>query len=295
MVALQHRYEADEEPRALAAARHEVERLEAGLSRALLAAPPEALRAIAERARFAEAAVARWQARVGDRPVLDPSADAAVLDAVDEVKAARAGQNVALRERHRILATGNGLGLLGLGVAGGLVLLGSSPMALPVAVAVAASPIGPVVAGWMATQRCSIAARRVGVARAQWSERLAATGAPTMGELAALRIAVKAWERRRDEAEVATETARPHQRAWYRLAGPGIPPTEVEEVIARIEALRQAQLRLVGGLLGELVERRAMDVLAPAAELAEPSAPPWWLADAVDRLRSNSRLRLWGA
>jgi len=294
VVALLHRYEADEEPKALAAARDEVDRLEAGLSRALLATPPDALRAIAERARLAEAAVARWQARVGARPVLDVAADAAVVEAMGEVKAARAGQNVALRERHRILATGNGLGLLGLGVAGGMVLLGSSPMALPVAVAVAASPIGPVVAGWMATQRCSIAARRVGIARAQWTERLEATGAATMGDLAARRIAVKAWERRRDEAEVATETARPHQRAWYRLAGPGVPPTDVEDVIARIEQLRQAQLRLVGCLLGELVERRAMDVLAPPAEVAEPTAPPSWLSDALDRIRSGHRLRLWG-
>lgn len=295
MVALQHRYEPDEEPKARATARHEVERLEAGLSRALLATPPASLRVTAERARLAEAAVARWQERVGERPALDPAADAAVVEAMEEVQAARAGQNDALRQRHRLLATGNGAGLVGLGVAGGLVLAGSSPMALPVAVAVATAPIGPVIAGWMATQRCSLAARRLGVARTRWSERLAATGAPTMGELAALRIAIKAWERRRDEAAVAVEAARPHQRAWYLLAGPGVAPTEVEDVIARIETLRQAQIRLLGGLVGELVEERAMEVLAPAAEVAEPTAAPSWLSDALDRFRSGNRLRLWGS
>lgn len=295
MVALQHRYEVDEEPGSPAEARHEVERLEAGLSRALLAASPEALRAVAERARIAEAAAGRWQARVGERPSLDPAADAAVVAAVEEVRAARAEQNLALHQRHRLLATGNGAGIAGLGVAGALVLAGSSPMALPVALAVAASPVGPIVAGWIAAQRCSLAARRVGVARQRWTELLEATGAATMGELAALRIAVNAWERRSEEAAVAAERARPHQRAWYRLVGPGTPPTEVDDVIARIEALRQAQLRLLGLLVSSVVERRAMDVLAPPAEVAEPASPPSWLEEALDRFRRANRPRLWGS
>lgn len=295
MVALQYGDEAEEEPRGLARARHDVERLEAGLSRALLSTPPDVLRAIADRAARAEAAVARWQARVGEPPPLDESRAAAVDAAVDEVRAARAGQDVALRERHRLLATGNGAGLLGLGVAGGLVLLGSSPMALSVAVAVTASPIGPIVASWMATQRCSLAARRVGVARSEWAAALDAAGAPTMGALAALRIATKAWERRKEEAAVAVEAARPHQRAWYRLAGPGVPPTDVDEVLARIEALRQAQLRLLGLLIESVVERRAMDVLAPAAEVAQPTAAPTWLEDALERFRRANRPRLFGS
>ena len=295
MVALQYGDEAEEEPRGLARARHDVERLEAGLSRALLSTSPDVLRAIADRAARAEAAVARWQARVGERPALDESRAAAVDAAVDEVRAARAGQDVALRERHRLLATGNGAGLLGLGVAGGLVLLGSSPMALPVAVAVTASPIGPIVASWMATQRCSLAARRVGVARSEWAAALDAAGAPTMGALAALRIAVKAWERRAAEAAVAVEAARPHQRAWYRLAGPGVPPTAVDEVLARIEELRQAQLRLLGLLIESVVERRAMDVLAPAAEVAQPAAAPTWLEEALERFRRANRPRLFGS
>jgi hypothetical protein len=295
VVALQYGDEAEEEPRALARARHDVERLEAGLSRALLSTSPDVLRAIADRAARAEAAVARWQARVGERPALDESRAAAVDAAVEEVRAARAGQDVALRERHRLLATGNGAGLLGLGVAGGLVLLGSSPMALPVAVAVTASPIGPIVASWMATQRCSLAARRVGVARREWADALHAAGAPTMGALAAQRIAVKAWERRAAEAAVAVEAGRPHQRAWYRLAGPGVPPTDVEDVLARIEALRQAQLRLLGLLIESVVERQAMEVLAPAAEVAQPAAAPSWLEEALERFRRANRPRLFGS
>lgn len=302
MVALHTRYEpssrrTDEEPADRGAARREVEQLEAGLSRALLATPAEELRMVAERARLAEAAVARWEARVGDRPSLDAAADDAVLAAVSEVQAARAGQNDALHDRHRILSVGNGAGVLGLGVAGGLVLLGSSPMALAVAVAVAASPIGPVVAGWMATRRCSRAARRVSRARSSWSEALDATGAATMGDLAALRIAVAAWERRSKEAEAAVEAARPHQRAWYRLAGPGVAPTEVEAVLERIEALRRAQLRLLGRLLSDLVESRAMAVLAPPDEVASPASPPSWLEDALARFRSSGgpRLRLFSS
>lgn len=294
MVALQHGYEADVAPVGLTEARDEVDRLGAGLSRALLTAPPDVVRAIADRARAAEAAVARWQARVGEPPVLDDAAEAAVHAAVAEVQAARQGQNVALHERHRLLATGNGAGVLGLGVACGLVFLGVSPMGLPVAVAVAAAPIGPCVAGWRATQRCSLAARRVGTARSEWASALERAGAATMGELAARRVARTAWERRGAEAEAAEEAARPQIRAWYRLAGPGVPPTDVEDVIARVEALRQAQLRLLGLLLSEVVERQAMDVLAPPAEVADPTAPPSWLEDALTRLRAGGRLRLFG-
>ncbi len=296
MVALQQRYEADEEPAGRHGAGDEVERLEVGLSRALLATPPDVLRAIAERARLAEAAVARWQSRVGERPSFDPDAADAVADAVAEVTAARAAQNVALDGRHRLLATGNGLGVAGLGIAGGLVLLGSSPMALPVAVAVAASPIGPVVAGWLATQRCSLAARRVGTARERWASSLEAAGAATMGDLAAQRIALAAWERRRREADAAEEAARPNLRTWYLLAGPGIPPTDVEDVLARIESLRLTLLHRLTLALDALVERRAMNVLAPEAEVAEPTAAPSWLEEALARLRGGTggRLRLWG-
>lgn len=288
MVALHQRWEAADEPTSVYEARREVERLGAGLSRALLATPPDELRAIAERAATAEAAVERWKARVGERPDLDPSADAAVVDAVAEVTAARADQNLALFERHRLLAIGNATGVLAMGAAGGLVALGVPPMELPVAIAVVSAAGGPLTAAFLATQRCSLAARRVGAARARWAEALRDAGAETMGALAARRVAVVAWERRTKEADAAGEAARPNQRAWYRLAGPGVPPTDADLVLERIESLRHSQLRLLGALLAERVERSAMSILAPPSEVARPSAPPSWL----DRVRGN-KLRLW--
>ena len=299
MLALHHLAEsgpepasASAEPSAVAEARAEVARREAGLSRALLATPPSELRRIAAAAARAEAAVARWQARVGERPALDADADAAVRQAVADVTTARADQNTALFERHKLLALGNVLGLTALGVAGGLVALGMPPMELPVAVAVVSAAGGPLTAGWLATQRCSLAARNVGTARGRWAAALEATGMASMGDLAARRVAVVAWERRCREAAAAVEAARPHQRAWYRLAGPGVSPDDVEEILGRIESLRLALLRLLGALLAERVEGSAMAVLAPAAELAEPEAAPSWLDEALARLR-GTKLRLW--
>ena len=295
MLALHHLWESAPEPAtaAIAAARAEVARLEAGLSRALLSTPPGEIRRLAAQAARAEAAVARWQARVGERPSLDGAADAAVVAAVAEVTAARADQNAALYERHKLLAVGNAVGLLALGVAGGMVAgLGVAPMDAPVAVAVVSAAGGPLTAGWLATQRCSLAARNVGTARSKWATALAATGMSSMGELAARRLAITAWERRCREAAAAVEAARPHQRPWYRLAGPGVSPDDVESVIARVDALRGALLRLFGLLLAERVEGSAMAVLAPPAEMASPEAPPSWLDDALARLR-GTKLRLW--
>jgi hypothetical protein len=114
----------------------------------------------------------------------------------------------------------------------------------------------------------------------------------TMGELSARRVAVAAWERRCREAAAAVEAARPHQRQWYRLAGPGISPLDVDDVLARVEELRAALLRTFGLLLSERVEGSAMAVLAPAAEVAQPESAPTWLDDALSRLRGN-KLRLW--
>ncbi|HUP85568.1 MAG TPA: hypothetical protein VM143_07870 [Acidimicrobiales bacterium] len=293
MVALFQRWEPVVEPSSLVVdARAEVARLEAGLSRALLSTPPSEVRRIAAGAARAEAAVARWQARVGERPVLDADADAAVSAAIVAVTAARADQNVALYERHKVLAIGNTVGIFALGLAGGLIGLGVPPMELPVAVAVVSAAGGPLTAGWLATQRCSIAARDVGTARSRWAAALAATGAGTMGELSARRLAVAAWERRCREAAAAVEAARPHQRPWYRLAGPGVSPRDVDEVLARVEELRGALLRLFGALLAERVEGSALAVLAPPAEVAAPESPPSWLDDALSRLRGN-KLRLW--
>lgn len=294
MLALHHLWESAEEPSAIAEARADVARLEAGLSRALLSTPPSELRRIAAQAARAEAAVARWQARVGERPPLDADAEAAVVAAVAAVTAARADQNAALYERHKLLAIGNALGLLALGAAGALIGLGVPPMDLPVAAAVVSAAGGPVTAGWLATQRCSIAARNVGTARSAWAAALASTGMSSMGDLAARRVAIAAWERRCREAAAAVEAARPHQRPWYRLAGPGVSPADVDAVIARVEELRAALLRLFGALLAERVEDSAMAVLAPMAEVAEPEASPSWLDDALTRLR-GTKLRLWSS
>jgi hypothetical protein len=290
VVALHHRWESADEPAAVAQARAEVARLSAGLSQKLLATPPAELRRLALAAARAEAAVARWQERVGERPAFDAALDADVAAAVEAVRAARTEQNVAIRERQKLLAIGNGIGLACLGIAGGMVTLaGLGPMDLAVAVAVVSAAGGPLTAGWLATQRCSLAARDVGVARSKWAAALEATGLGTMGELAARRLAVAAWERRCKEAEAAVEAARPHQRAWYRLAGPGVPPTSVNDVLARIDALRAALLRLLGALLAEQVEGQAMDILD---EPEAPAAEPTWLDDALARLR-GSKLRLW--
>ena len=289
VVALHHRWESADEPAAVAEARADVARLSAGLSRKLLETPPGELRRLATAAARAEAAVARWQARVGDQPELDAALDTEVLSAVDAVRAARAEQNVAIRERQKLLAIGNGVGLACLGAAGVLITFaGFGPMDLPVAVAVVSAAGGPLTAGWLSTQRCSLAARDVGTARARWAKALEATGLGTMGELAARRVAVTAWERRCREAAAAVEAARPHQRAWYRLAGPGVPPTSVHDVLARIEALRAALLRLLGLLMAARVEASAMQILDETA----PASEPTWLDDALARLR-GSKLRLW--
>ena len=273
--------------------RAEVARLEAGLPRALLSTPPSELRRLAAAAARAEAAVARWQARVGERPSLDADADAAVVEAVAAVTAARAEQNTAIYERHKLLAIGNALGVVALGAAAALVGgLGVAPMDPPVAVAVMSAAGGPLTAAWLSTQRCSIAARDVGTARSRWAAALAATGMASMGDLAARRLAIAAWERRCREAAAAVEAARPHQRPWYRLAGPGVSPADVDDVLARVAELRSTLLRLFGALLAERVEGSAMAVLAPPSEVAEPDTAPTWLDDALSRLRGN-KLRLW--
>jgi hypothetical protein len=291
VVALHHRWESADEPAAVVEARADVARLSAGLSRALLSTPPSELRRIATTAARAEAAVARWQARVGERPLLDPEADAEVLAAVDAVRSARTAQNEAIFERQKVLAIGNGAGLFCLGVAGVFVkLAGLGPMDLPVAVATVSAAVGPLTAGWLSTQRRSLAARDVFTARARWSAALETTGVSTMGDLAARRVAVAAWERRCEEAAAAVEAAKVHQRPWYLLAGPGVPPTSVDEVLGRIEELRGALLRLLGALLAEQVEAGAMEIL-DEPPTAEPEAPSW-LDDALARLR-GSKLRLW--
>lgn len=292
MVALHHSFEVVEDPSDVATARRAVERLEATLSRALLATPPDVLRDIAARAARAEATAARWQQRVGDRPQYSGESAAAAVAAKAAFDQSSRDHDGVVDVCARLLAKGNVAAVVALGAAAGQVFAGRSPMELAVAVAVVAAPLGPLTAGWMAAARTSVAVRDVRSARQRWCDALEASGVPTMGALAARRLAVAGWERRQAEAVAAVEAARPVLRAWQRLAGPGVSPLDIDDVLARIDQLRSAQLALFGALLDERVGRLAMSVLEPAGELAEPESAPGWLADALIRFRSST-LRLW--
>lgn len=204
-----------------------------------------------------------------------------------DVEAASAEHVAGARARTRLLIKGNAVGVATLGGAVALVGAGWSPMELPVAAAIAVSPVGPVAASWLAARRATRSARSVAAARARWVAALEATGLETMGGLAARRVAVRAWERRKQEAAAVEESSRPHVRSWYRLAGPGSPPTEVEAILARVDELRAAQRTLFGLLLHSLVEDGALEVLEPP----EGDGPPPFLA-ALDRIRNGAGLRL---
>lgn len=277
----------------MSTARAEVDRLQAALPRALMATPPDVLRSIATRAARARRAAERWEQRVGPRPELADDAEAEVFEAKDRFAESSVAREQVLDECSHLLTRGNALAAVALGAAGSFALLGRSPMGLAVAVAVAAAPLGPLGALWLAASRCSIATRDQRAARQSWAAALEATGMASMGALAARRLAVRAWERRQREAAAAWEGARPYLRAWQRLAGPGVPPDDVESAIARIEQLRAAQLQLLAILLDECVSARVMNVLEPEAEVAEPEAPPTWLQEALNRFRGG-KLRLWG-
>lgn len=294
MVALYQTYEVPEERSPFATARTEVERLQAGLPRALRATPADVLRSVAARAERARRAAERWEHRIGPRPELAEDAEAEALAAKEGFACSSSAREQVLDDCTRLLARGNALAAVALGGAGGLGLIGRSPMGLGVAVAVAAAPLAPLTALWLAATRTSIATRDQRAARQRWAAALEGTGLPTMGALAARRVAVVAWERRQREAAAAWEAARPHLRAWQRLAGPGVAPGDIDVVLARIEELRAAQLRLLGMLLDERVAATAMNVLAPEAEVAAPEAAPTWLEEAMSRFRGG-KLRLWGA
>ena len=292
MVALHQPYELHEEPSEVDRARALVDQLQAGLPRALLATPPDVLRSVAGRAARAEVTLQRWERRVGDRPALCLDSAAAVDEAKRRFESLHEMREKVVDQCTRTLVRGNVLALGALGAAGALVAAGGSPMDLPVAVAIVAAPLAPVAAGWMAASRTSVATRDERTARQGWADALEGAGVPTMGALAARRVAVGGWERRKVEAAAVAETARPDLRAWQLLAGPGMPPAEVDALLERIECLRQAQIALLGALLDTRVETQAMAVLAPASEVAEPEAAPSWLADALIRFRSGT-LRLW--
>lgn len=294
VVALHHLVEVVEDPSDVASARQAVEHLAAPLPRALLATPPDVLRDIAARAARAQATADRWQQRVGDRPEFSPEEASAAVDAKAAFDASKREHEQVVDACTRLLATGNLAAVLALVVAVGLVLAGRSPMELAVAVAIVAAPLGPLTAGGMATRRTAAALRAERSARQHWCDALEASGAPTMGALAARRIALAGWERRQTEAVAAAEAARPVVRGWQLLAGPGVSPDDIDDVLARIEQLRLAQLALFGALLDERVGALATSVLEPAAEMAEPDSAPGWLADALIRFRSST-LRLWSS
>ena len=294
VVALHHPYEVVEEPSDVATKREALERLESTLPRALLATPPDVLRGIAARAARAQATAERWEHRVGDRPAFSPESASTAVEAKAEFEAAKRSHDRVVDACTRLMAKGNIAAVTALATAGGLVFAGSSPMGLAVAVAVVAAPLGPLTATWIAAARTSSAVRDERSARQRWCDALEAAGLPTMGALAARRVAVAGWERRHAEAAAAWEAARPVLRAWQRLAGPGVAPDDIDGVLTRIEQLRLAQLALFGALLDERVGRLAMSVLEPAGEVAEPESAPGWLADALTRFRSST-IRLWGA
>ncbi len=292
MVALHHQSAEYEEPSGVERARADLDQLLAGLPRALLASTPEVVRAVAARAFTAQSVLDRWEARIGERPDHEPGLAAAAAEAKARFDAVRARREQVVDHCARLLARGNAIGVGALGIAGAMVFFGGSPMDLPVAVAVVAAPLAPLTAGWMSANRSSAATRDERSARQGWADALEKAGAPTMGALAARQLALKAWERRGADAAAAAQSARPHLREWYLLAGPGVHPGEVEQILERVEAVRRAQIALLGALLDERVESMAMSVLAPPAEVSAPDAAPGWLADALIRFRSST-LRLW--
>jgi hypothetical protein len=321
VVALQQPYfEVPAEAPAVAAARLELDRLQTGLPRALLAAPADVVRALAERALHADAVVGRRRALMGERPALDDLAEAAVTEAAAAYEQACAASSEARSRAHLLLAQGNVVALGCLGVAGSLHLSGLHPMATPVVAFVVGAAGAPLAAVAVSMRRRARATAVVTGARGAWGAALEAAGVPTMGALAARRLAVSAWEQRQREVEVAEQAAARQRRAWQRLAGPGVPPGEVEVLLERLVALRRAQLRLLAALLEDRAHAVASGPLAlaaepepeaellsqppprPEAELeaepppalppAEVAPPASWLDEAMERLRGR-KLHFW--
>lgn len=280
MVALQHgAYPPAENGSELASARADVERLSAGLSRGLLGSTPARLRALASSAAEAMAAAERRRERVGERPELDGRADAAVSAAVDAYRAACAVHVTVKRERQRLLMVGNGAGLGSFVLAGGMLSAGASVMSPPIAFFMLGAAVGPLTAGVIGLNRTSLAVRGVGTARSQWAEALDRAGCPTMGSLHARRLAVAGWERRQAEAVAAEAAAKSELRAWQLVAGPGVAPSDAEAVVARVQRLRAAQLRL----LRLMIESRMHAPPLPP----KPVASTGWLGAALDRIRGR--------
>lgn len=275
MVALQQPYfERPAEPAAVVAARDELDRLQTGLPRALLAAPTEVIRDLAERALQAEAVVGRRRALLGDKPALDDAAEAAALDAAAAYEQACGARSRTRARSQVLLAQGNVVALGCLGLAGSLHLSGLHPMATPVVAAVVGAAGAPLAAVAVSARRRAAARTALAAARQSWASALDEAGVPTMGALAARRLAVSAWELRRRELEVAEQAAARQGRAWQRLAGPGARPERVESLLERLTALRRAQLRLLAALL-----QARLEAAAPAPPVLVATTEPQGEAD----------------
>ena len=265
MVALQHLVDAPDAPLDVEAARALVEHLQRDLPETAMATRPDELRRLASRALDAERAAFRRRSKVGEEPPLDDTAAAEAFAAHDAVRAARAGMSAATDEGMRWLAIGNVWGLTGLAAAGVMVLrAGYEPMSAPVYGAVIGGATGPITTGLLALARRTLAAMRTTSASAAWASALATTGFETMGQLGARRLARRGWERRNEEAAVATAAARAARGDWHRVAGPRRHPRDAPQLLEQLAALRSAQLELLRALIAERMQPRAVP------ELSEP-------------------------
>lgn len=290
MVAVQHAFDVpDRESTDIESCRAEVERLSAGLSRALLGSTPGGLRALANEAVRAAAAAERRRARVGERPDLDTDADAAVSAAIEEYQLACAARSTTAEQRQRLLAIGNSAGLASFVAAGGMLAAGMQAMAPPVAVLVVGAAAGPLTTAALSLHRASLAVRDVLVARSRWAAALDEAGCSTMGALHARRLALAGWHRREAEAVAAEEAAQRSLREWQMVAGPGVPPTDVDMVVDRWRQVRAAQLRLFGLLLDARLQapaERPAPLPVPIALQPVPAANGWF-SSALERLRGR--------
>ena len=257
-----------------------VERAASGLTRDLLCAKPSSLRALASAAREADSAFTARQAKVGEAP---PRADAdcAALAAWDELVRARREFAALGTERFRLLWWGNCFGVVALAFGGVLLVLGIEVMAPPVTAAVVAAATGPLLAFGVSLLRRLQASQAIQRAEAEWSGALRATGLETLGALRAREVQRNAWHRRVGEARAAREQAARCRESWHRLAGAHVPPESVDEVIARIERVRRAQIELVGVCLAQITANRALVDVGNGK-----------FAGLVDKIRTR-RLRLW--
>ncbi len=300
----------------VAVLRAQAEALAAGLPDSVLARSPQELRALANRATAAAERAERRRDRVGERPELAEEPAAEVAAALDELAAAqrlRADEGAARAKR---LAVANGFGVVALAGAAGLATVGVPTFSLPVAALVVGGAVAPFAAATVALVSTLTCRRRVGAARARVGAAFARTGFETMGQLAARRLAVDAWDRRRAEADCAEEAAGIEAGRWHQVAGPGLLPGSVDHVVARLRLLRAVQLRLLEAAIREHARRLspADGVAATAGPAPAPEAPTAdrpavgegaaaagdagsevplasaWLGDALDRIRGSHRM-----